>query len=238
MSSERGEMAEAGFSGFPGATFEFLNGIAAHNEKAWFDAHRSLYEAGYVEPAKAFVAAIGPKLREISPDVQFDAKVNGSVGRVNRDIRFSKDKRPYKTHLSMWFWHGDRKGWDTPGFYISLNPDKVHLGTGMHGLEKEALESFRQSVIHPRSAKSLLAAVEAVKAAGPYTIGEKTRKVMPRGYTADGPAADYLLYEGLHAGTEMPGEAARSPDFLDTCVKHFRATWPISKWLLDEVSGR
>lgn len=230
-------MAEAGFSGFPAATFEFLNGIAAHNEKAWFDAHRSLYEAGYVEPAKAFVAAIGPRLREISPDVQFDAKVNGSLGRVNRDIRFSKDKRPYKTHLSLWFWHGDRKGWDTPGFYISVNPEKVYLGTGMHGLEKEALESFRQSVIHPRSAKSLLAAVEAVKAAGPYSIGEKTRKVMPRGYAADGPAAEYLLYEGLHAGTEMPAEAARSPDFLETCVKHFRATWPISKWLIDEVSG-
>lgn len=230
-------VTESGFAGFPVATFEFLNGIAAHNEKAWFDAHRPLYEAGYVEPAKAFVAAIGPRLREISPNVQFDPKVNGSLSRVNRDIRFSKDKRPYKTHLNMWFWHGDRKGWDTPGFYISLSPERIYLGTGMHGLEKDVLESFRQSVIHPRSAKALLAAVAAVKAAGPYDIGEKNRKLMPRGYPADSPAAEYLLYESLHAGIELPGEAARSADFLDTCVKHFRATWPISKWLLDEVSG-
>jgi hypothetical protein len=107
----------------------------------------------------------------------------------------------------------------------------------MHGLEKEVLESFRQSVIHPRSAKALLAAVAAVKAAGPYDIGVKTRKLMPRGYPSDGPAAEYLLYGSLHAGIELPAEAARSPQFLDTCVKHFQATWPISKWLLDEVSG-
>ena len=229
--------APAAFPGFPPATFEFLTGIAANNDKLWFDAHRDLYEAGYVEPAKAFVAAIGPRLREISPQLMFEPKVNGSLSRVNRDIRFSKDKRPYKTNLNMWFWHGDRKGWVTPGFYISLTPEKIFLGSGMHGMAGEALETFRQSVIHPRSAKALLAAVEMVKAAGPYEIGETTRKKLPRGYEAEGPAAQFLLNESLHAGIEMPGEAARSPDFLELCVKHFRATWPISKWLLDEVTG-
>ena len=225
------------FAGFPAATFEFLNGIAAHNDKAWFDANRPLYEAGYVEPARAFVSAIGPLLREISPKLQFEPKVNKSIGRVNRDIRFSKDKRPYKTNLTLWFWRDDAKGWDTPGFYFSLSPERIFLGTGMHGMQGELLDSFRQSVIHPRSAKALLAAVDAVKAAGPYNIGEKTRKIVPRGYDATGPAAEYLLYESLHGDIELPGEAARSPDFLETCVTHFRATWPISKWLLDEVSG-
>jgi hypothetical protein len=107
----------------------------------------------------------------------------------------------------------------------------------MHALEKEALEAFRQSVVHPRSAKALLAAVAEVKAAGPYEIGEKTRKIPPRGFAADGPAAEYLLYEGLHAGIELPAEAARQPDFAEQCLKHFRATWPVSKWLLEEVSG-
>jgi uncharacterized protein (TIGR02453 family) len=225
------------FARFPAATFEFLAGIAAHNDKGWFEANRPLYEAGYVAPAKAFVAAIGPRLREISPGVQFEAKANGSIGRINRDIRFSKDKRPYKSNLMLWFWHGDRKGWGTPGFYFSLTAEKLFLGTGMHGLEKEVLDTFRQSIIHPRSAKALLAAVAEVKGAGPYTIGEKNRKLMPKGYDATGPAAEYLLYEHLHADIALPAEAARSADFLETCVQHFRACWPISKWLLDEVSG-
>jgi uncharacterized protein (TIGR02453 family) len=230
-------MTQAGFAGFPAATFEFLSGIAAHNEKAWFDANRALYEAGYVEPAKAFVAELGPLLRDISPAVQFDPRVNGSIARVNRDIRFSKDKRPYKTHLDLLFWHGDRKGWDRPGFWFRLTTDEIWLGCGMHGMAGEVLESFRQSVIHPRSARSLLAAAAAVEAAGPYEIGEKTRKLMPKGYAADGPAAGYLLNESLHALVRLRPEAGRAPGFLDDCLRHYRAMWPIGKWLLDEVSG-
>ena len=80
---------------------------------------------------------MGPKLRTISPAVRFEPKVNGSMSRVNRDIRFSKDKRPYKDHLDIWFWHGDRKGWNCPGFWFRLTPKEVHLGVGMHYFEKE-----------------------------------------------------------------------------------------------------
>ena len=124
---------EAEFTGFPNATFSFLEGIAAHNEKPWFDANRDLYEAGYVAPAKAFVAVLGPQLRTISKAVQFEPKLNGSLGRINRDIRFSKDKRPYKDHLDVWFWHGDKKSWSAPGFWFSLGPLQVRLGRARPG---------------------------------------------------------------------------------------------------------
>jgi uncharacterized protein (TIGR02453 family) len=227
-------MALPVFGGFPEATFAFLDGISAHNEKAWFDSHRALYEAGYVEPGRAFVAAMGPRLKQLSPSVMFDAKVNGSIGRINRDIRFSKNKQPYKTHLALWFWHGERRGWDRPGFYLHIGREALFLGVGMHDLKGEILESFRQSVIHPRSARALLAAVAAVESAG-YKVTEQTRKQLPRGYAADGPAAQYLLYESLHAGLELPREAALSPDFLDRCFNDLSAMWPIGKWLLDEV---
>ncbi|MDB5541492.1 MAG: hypothetical protein JWQ89_3219 [Devosia sp.] len=222
-------------TGFPKETREFLQGIAAHNEKAWFEANRPLYEAGYVEPAKAFVAEIGPRLKAISSDVQFDPKVNGSIGRINRDIRFSKDKRPYKEHLAMWFWHGDKKGWDRPGFYVHIGVDAVFLGTGMYGFDREMLENFRQSVIHPRSGKALLAAVAEVKARGDYSIGEKTRKLLPRGFETDPDRAEYLLYEGLTAGTELPATAAAKADFADRCLEHFTNTWPMARWLIAEV---
>lgn len=224
------------FAGFPPETFAFLEGIKAHNEKAWFDAHRDLYEAGYVAPARAFVEALGPKLKAISPEVQFDAKVNGSMSRINRDIRFSKDKRPYKEHLGLWFWHGDRRRWDVPGFWFEVTPKGVQLGVGLYMMQGEQLDAFRQSVIHPRSGKALLAAVAAVTAKGKYEIGGKTRKLMPRGFTTDADRADYLLYEGLYATTALPLEAAKKPNFVTTCVKHFAATWPIGKWLMDEVT--
>ena len=226
----------AAFPGFPDETFAFLEGIAAHNEKGWFDANRPLYEAGYVEPAKALVAALGPRLQEISAQVQFDPKVNGSISRINRDIRFSKDKRPYKDHLDLWFWHGEKRGWDQPGFWFRLTPKAVYLGSGMHGFDKERLEAFRNAVVHPRSGRALLAAVAQVEAKG-YEVGGKNRKQLPRGYETDADRAGYLLFEGLHAGTEMPAAAARRASFVDQILGHFAATWPIGKWLVDEVSA-
>jgi uncharacterized protein (TIGR02453 family) len=225
------------FTGFPKETFAFLEGITKNNEKAWFEANRDLYEAGYVAPARAFVETVGPMLRSISPGVQFEPKINGSIGRVNRDIRFSKDKRPYKDHLDLWFWHGDKKGWNNPGFYLRLMYHSVYIGVGMHSFEGDLLEAFRQSVIHPRSGKALLAAVAKVEGAGDYKVEGRTRKIPPRGYEADPDRAAYLLNEGLYATANLPGKAAAKKDFADTCMSHFRATWPVGKWIMDEVVG-
>jgi len=225
----------ANFPGFPKETFAFLAGIAAHNEKAWFEANRPLYEAGYVAPARAFVETLGPELKTIAPDVRFEPKINGSIQRINRDIRFSKDKRPYKDHLNLWFWTGDSKAWQTPGFWFSVSASRVYLGVGMYGFDRDQLESYRQSVIHPRSGRALLAAVAAVRK-GKYELGGKTRKLMPRGFEADADRAEYLLYEGLYTSFELPAAAAAKPDFVKLAVGHYKKMWPIGQWLWDEVS--
>lgn len=223
---------------FPAETVAFLAGIATHNEKTWFDANRPLYDKGYVEAGKAFVAELGPRLRAISPGVQFDPRVNGSIGRVNRDIRFTKDKRPYKDHLGLWFWHGDKKGWQQPGFWFGLTPKSVQLGVGLYGFDKPMLDDYRQSVLHPRSGNSLLAAVAAVTSKGPYQIEGKTRKRLPKGFTTDPDRIEFLLHEGLYTSIDLPAEIAREPGFTDLCVKHYATTWPIAKWLLDEGIGQ
>ena len=111
-------MDEAAFTGFPRDTFAFLRGLAANNNKSWFDEHRADYETFCMAPARAFIEALGPRLKKISPTVQWEAKVNGSIFRINRDIRFAKDKRPYKTNLDLWFWHRTRGGWSAPGFFV------------------------------------------------------------------------------------------------------------------------
>jgi len=219
---------------FPPETLAFLSGIAAHNEKAWFEANRPLYEEGYVAPAKAFVTAIGPRLAAIAPGIQFEAKINGSLTRINRDVRFSKDKRPYKDHLDLWFWHGETRSWQVPGFWFRLTPEAVQLGAGMYGFDKPQLDAFRQSVIHPRSGKALVSVSETLAAAG-YEVGGKTRKRPPAGFATDPERADFLLYEGLYAGITLPVEAATQSDFVDTVLAHFTATAPLNAWLLTEV---
>jgi uncharacterized protein (TIGR02453 family) len=229
-------MAVAGFGGFPNETMTFLKGIAAHNDKTWFDANRDLYEAGYVSAARAFVEAVGPELQTISPEVQYASKVNGSLSRINRDIRFSKDKRPYKDHLDLWFWHGEKRGWECPGFYMRISPERIWIGVGMHMMPKDMLARYRDAVVDDKAGAALEAAVAKVTKAGDYPLGEPTRKQVPRGYDKDHSRAEYLLREGLGAGTELLGEAALAPDFASNCVTHWRNCWPIGQWMLDELS--
>src|SRR4051794_4151449 len=101
----------ADFSGFSKDTLQFVAELRLNNEKAWFDENRPRYEAAWLEPAKRFVVALGERLKKkVSKTVQYEPKINGSIMRINRDTRFSKDKQPYKTHLDLWFWDGAEKG--------------------------------------------------------------------------------------------------------------------------------
>jgi uncharacterized protein (TIGR02453 family) len=225
------------FQGFPDATFAFLRGITKDNDKAWFDANRDLYDAGYVEPAKGFVAAIGPRLARLSPTVAYEPKVNGSLFRINRDVRFSKDKTPYKNHLDLWFWHGDRRGWGSPGFFFRMYADRLILGAGMHKFEKPQLEAYRAAVVAPRSGSALTRVIDEVTAAGPYAIGGATRKTVPRGFDSDHQRAGLLLHDGLTAALDQKlDNSAGTPEFADVCLGHFKAVWPLAEWLLEEVA--
>ena len=226
------------FDRFPPETKAFLEGIAVHNDKEWFTANRALYDVGYVDAGRAFVEAVGPELQKISPTVQYEPKIGASIMRVNRDTRFSKDKRPYKDHLDLFFWHGERKGWTHPGFFIRLTADSVWLGSGMHHLEGDLLNRYRDAVVDERSGKALVAAIGKVESAGDYAVGSMPRKQVPRGYDKDSPRARYLLWEGLPAMAQLSIRDAMAPDFGKTAIAHFRATWPVARWLLDEVAGR
>ena len=125
---------------FPAETVAFLTDLRAHNDKAWFDANRARYESGYLEPAKEFVELIGPALDELVPGIHAEPRVRGSIFRINRDVRFSSDKRPYKDHLDFWFWEGDRKA-AVSGLFLRVWPDGVVVGAGAHGFDKHRLAS-------------------------------------------------------------------------------------------------
>jgi uncharacterized protein (TIGR02453 family) len=232
-------MNESGaFEGFPDGTFEFLRGLSVNNDKSWFDRHRRDYESFYLQPALAFIATIGPRLQaEVDPAVKFEPRINGSLFRIQRDVRFSKDKTPYKTNLDVWFWRGDRKGWDTPGFFLRLTPEQLILGAGMHQFGSEALKRYREAVLDARLGTSLTEVVAAMEAAGAYEVGGETRKTVPRGFDPQHERARFLKHEGLHAGLEtaLPPEAA-SAAFVDYCLQRFKAVSPINGWLQEALA--
>jgi len=225
------------FTGFPRATLEFLAGIEANNNKDWFTANRALYDAS-TEAAKAFVDAVGPKLTALSPTLQYEAKIGASLPRVNNDTRFAKDKPPYKTTLDLWFWHGERKSFEQPGFFVRLTPETLWVAAGMMHIMPPALYRFREAVVAERSGTALVELVAGIEAAGPYEVGYPKRKSLPKGYAKDSPRAEYLLYESLWGHLRLPAEAALSPDFAAVALNAWRHLAPVTLWLLDEVAPR
>lgn len=223
------------FAGFSNDTFDFLKGISAHNDKSWFETHRADYEAHYVGAGRDFVAAVGPLLARLSPEIRFEPKINGSISRINRDVRFSKDKRPYKDHLDLWFWHGEKRGWDSPGFYLRLTAETVFLGVGMYVFPKDMLKRYQAVVSDPEAAAEIRTILAGVASSGPYEIGGRNRKSPPRGLPTEGASSEMLCYDALSAAIEWDNGVACDEGFIDFCLGHWAKCWPIGQWTLENV---
>jgi len=219
---------------FPPETLEFLADLRSHNEKAWFDANRRRYEACYVDPAKAFVLAVAPGLDAIVPGIVAEPRVLGSIFRINRDIRFSTDKRPYKDHLDMWFWQGDRKA-AVSGLFLRVSPDGVIAGAGAHRFDKQQLARFRNAVVDPIARHELDPILAALDRAG-VGVGGETYGRVPLGFTADRPLAERLLrHSALYTQAELPAAAATQPGFVSVVLRRWRTCAPLHRWLVDHV---
>ncbi len=213
---------------------QFLRELSAHNEKSWFDAHRADYERYWLEPAKELVGAAGSALTTIAP-VNYEAKVNGSIFRINRDIRFSADKRPYKDHLDFWFWEGERKGAPS-GFFFRITPGAMGIGVGAHGFDKDRLARYRAALLDAGKAAALEQAVSAVEANGYQVHGEHYKRV-PRGLEVSGEFAERMVrYAALWCGADTPvGELLHGPELVPHLIGEWRKQLPIHRWLVDEL---
>jgi len=115
------------FEGFPQGGLAFLRDLAEHNDRDWFAAHRSVWDSEIVPAMLEWCGALVERLRDVMPGLVFLPRVGGSVYRLNRDTRFSRDKRPYKTHVAALLWDGAEKH-DSPGVYLHVAPGEVILG--------------------------------------------------------------------------------------------------------------
>ncbi len=228
--------SSSAFSGFSVDAVRFFVDLAANNDKAWFEQNRATFEERVLAPARAYVEAIGARLRPLVPDIHADPRVDGSIFRLHRDTRFSPDKSPFKTHLGIFCWEGQRKKLECPGFYFHLEPPNVLLGVGIHIFPPPHLEAFRKAVVHPEQGLTLAAAIDDVTKAGPYDLWGEHYKRVPRGYDPEHPNARFLRFNGLTAGfeTPIPPELHRA-DFVDYVFAHFRNMAPLHHWLADMV---
>jgi uncharacterized protein (TIGR02453 family) len=221
------------FGGFPPETIGFLRELRANNRKDWFDAHRADYERWWVAPAKDFVVAAGEVLAELVPGIRAEPRVLGSILRVNRDTRFSRDPRPYKDHIDFWFWQGERRR-AVSGFFARLTPELVGVGAGCHGFDPERLARFRRAVADPASGAALAGIAERLEAGG-YQLGGAVLK-RPPGVPGGGPAGRFLLHKALFVHRDEPADRrVHTRAILTACERHWRALAPLHHWLTANV---
>jgi uncharacterized protein (TIGR02453 family) len=221
---------------FPRETIDFLSDLAEHNTKAWFDSNRSRYQSGYLEPAKALVEALAPALHDLVPGISAEPRVNGSIFRINRDVRFSKDKTPYKGNLDFWFWEGERRS-ALSGLFLRIAPAAVTVGAGAHGFDPPQLARYRAAIVDPAAGAEILATVHRLEAAG-HEVGGETYTRTPRGFDAD-PARERLLrHSALYAHAELPASLATDPALTATLLGHWRSFLPVHSWLTAHVADR
>lgn len=222
-------MAE--FTGFPPAAPRFFRALARNNDRAWFEAHRADWEGAVLTPARALVVALGAKLARDVPGLNADPRTDRSIFRLHRDIRFSPDKSPFKTHLGVLWWEGLGHKLESAGFYFQLDAKQIYLGGGFYQFSKAALAAYRERVLDPKAGPALQRAVREVEKRG-YTVGGEQTKRVPRGCDPEHPRADLLRRKGLHAGISLglPG-ALHGPELVDLVHGHFKAMLPLHRRL-------
>ena len=221
------------FTGFTLDSVAFLRSLAANNDREWFEANRDLYESQLLEPARGLVVELGARLRDLAPRIRAEPRVNGSILRINRDTRFSRDKTPYKTHIDLWFWEGGGPSREHPGYFLRLTASELMLGAGRHAFDAPSLERYRAAVEDARMGVALDRALKKVRAAGPYVIGGRELKRAPAGFSAAGARAELLMHTGLWA--ELTLDHPRQlfgPGFADYCFERFREVRPLQDWLV------
>ncbi|HLQ18805.1 MAG TPA: DUF2461 domain-containing protein [Tabrizicola sp.] len=222
------------YAGLPRETLAFLQGLAAHNDRDWFEAHRAEYETYWVKAGLDLIEALGPFCSAMQPRLLAVPKLNQSLRRIHRDTRFSKDKTPYQPWLHLILSTGPAFN-KVPGMHIVLSPEGLGYGAGHYGLQPDALDRMRQRICDPEERGRLQAALEVAQSVASEIDPPDLARV-PKGYVA-APDWDHLLRrKGMIVRTQANQP---SPDWLFTAEAPDRlaaitaAHLPLLAWLMD-----
>jgi len=226
----------AGFGGFRPAAFRFLRDLERNNEKAWFEANRDAYEREVREPMRQLVATLDARLGTIAPEIVGDPK--RSMFRIHRDVRFSKNKSPYKTNAGAWLYHRDagRKVGTVgegggAGFYFHIDPTTCFMAGGIWMPARLALLRVREAIAaQPRALARLTSAPGFRRRFAGLSEEAKLRRV-PREFGPDHPAAEWLKLQSFTARAAIEPSVVTSPRLVDRLCRDFELLVPLVRWL-------
>jgi uncharacterized protein (TIGR02453 family) len=223
------------FSGFPAGTVKFLRDLTKHNDRDWFNKNKARFESDVREPALSFIEAMQKPMAAFSEC--FDVvpkKTGGSLMRIYRDTRFSKDKTPYKTNVGIQFRH--RAGGDVhaPGFYIHIDPAEIFLGAGMWHPASGPLFSVRESIADDpdawRKVRDQKAFTKHFELVGDFL------KRPPRGFDGDHPMIEDLKRKDFIGVCKLAHKDIESPQFVKLVMSRFKAAKSLVSFLCDAMS--
>lgn len=210
---------------FTGETFAFLSALAANNNRDWFEAHRQEYEERVRTPALAFIGDMAGELALISPYfLALPRKVGGSLMRVQRDTRFGRDKRPYKSNIGIHFRHEAGKDVHAPGYYLHIEPGGSFIGVGIWRPDATALGKIREAIV--ADGKRWLAARDDKGFRKDFMLDGERLTNPPRGYARDHPLIEDLKQKDFIASARLDEESVTAGELRSRVAHHFEQATP------------
>ncbi len=229
-------MMSAAFTGFGDSFFQFFEDLKQNNNRDWFTAHKGRYKTEVVAPITAFITDMAPRLKEISTHVTADPRPNGgAMFRIYRDMRFSRDKKPYKEHAGVQFRHRLGRDAHAPGFYVHLEQDNLFFGGGIWQPPGPALFKIRDRIArHPEKWRQVLANPDLRRLIG--GIGGEALTRPPRGFPADLEHLEDIKRKSFFAMRhEADHRIAASEDFLEEVTRTFNAARPLMVFIAEAL---
>ncbi len=208
---------------------EFFKELSQNNHKDWFDINRKRYASSVKEPFKSFVALMIDRIAAADPTIATTAK--DSIFRINRDIRFSKDKTPYKTNNSAIISAKGRKDKSYPGLYFELSPDAVQIYGGVYGCDTKQLQRIRAEIAQdPTGFQAVLNDKNFKKKYG--TLKGEKNKVLPKEFKEAAQTEPLLYNKQFYYGATLDAKHILSPKLPDLIMEHYHAAKPVREFLL------
>ena len=227
-------MASKRYTQFDKKTIGFLEQLGANNNREWFNANKSRYETDVLDVALHFIQTMQDPLAKLAPHfTAVPTRVGGSLMRVYRDTRFSKNKLPYKTNIGIQFRHERAKDVHSPGFYVHIAPDEVFVGVGMWRPDSEPLRQIRERIAaRPGEWQRAIGATPFKKN---FSLGGESLQRPPKGFDKDHPCIDDIRRKSFIAVREMTVEDSLSPQFQRNVETTFKQAMPFMEFLCAAV---
>ncbi|MEZ4738179.1 MAG: DUF2461 domain-containing protein [Flavobacteriales bacterium] len=207
---------------------QFFKDLAKNNNKEWFDANRKRYEKSVKTPFAEFVSAAIARIGKVDKDIRIEAKE--AIFRINRDIRFSKDKTPYKLNCSAIISPAGRKDHAAPGIYFELGPESVKIYGGAYMPDKERLGRIRLAIM--KDPKGFRRVIEAKPFKDHFgTVQGERNKVLPAEFKAALGKEPLIANKQFYVGAELPAELVMDPKLMEQLMEHHKAMRPFNDWL-------